>query len=97
MSMGTGDIRIETSIRFITQVKAERYDFDLVFGRTKEVATSTSPTPRAGQTFVDRPPETTGSDRSPENMQAVCDAMFDLRCEGKELDDWGLESNTGWD
>jgi hypothetical protein len=96
MSMGTGDIRIETSFRFITQVKAERYDFVLVFGRTKEVATSTSPIRRAGQTFVDRPPETADTDRSPENMQSICKAMTDLCCEDKEPD-WGLESNIGWD
>jgi hypothetical protein len=96
MSMGTGEIKIETSFRFITQVKAERYDFDLVFGRTKEAATSTSPT-RAGRSLVDRPPETADTDRSSGNMQSICNAMTDLCCEDKEIDDWGIESNIGWD
>jgi len=85
LTLGTGKIRLESIVRIIADVRPTA-EFNIMFGRVKDA--STSPCRFGGQSRVPR------LTRETAQMNSICGAMEDL-CTVD--DNWGLESNIGWD
>jgi hypothetical protein len=85
LTLGTGKIRLESIVRIIADVRPTA-EFNIMFGRVKDA--STSPCRLGGQSRVPR------LTRETTQMNSICSAMKDL-CTVD--DNWGLESNIGWD